>query len=931
MKKVIIATLFCLAGKAYSQSGTIDGVLKDTSANKFLSLATITVFNAKDTALITYRLSNDEGKFKVPNLPLDVNLRMVVSFSGYAGFRKEFILTAQKPLLNFDTICLQPASGLLNEVVVFAERPPVVYRQDTIEFNANAFKTLPTALLEDLLKKLPGVQVNKNGEIFVNGQRASRLMVDGKSFFGDDPKMATKNLPANIIDKVQVVDNKDAIAQNTDGDISNIGKVINITLKKAAKKGVFGKLYSGAGSLQRNEMGAIANVFKDTLQLSLLAFSNNINRSGFTLKDVQSTGGFDRSGYNSMMTTSNGNRQGFALNNISFGGTEDGLNTTSGLGFNLNHAPNKRKAFSFQYFYGQTLTNLLETENKQQFIADTNVNTSTFRNSNTASYSNTVNIGYLAKPDSLTDIDIKIGYAHTKIVQKNEITVSTINNKIGNLSNGIGDLFGKEINPWYHQDITVTRRFKNKKGRILTFYHGLSYRNNEDDKIAESVNQFLIPTSSSNTFEQLRSNKNPVLDISNFINFVEPISKKLTLRLGMRQGYINSKQTVNTFLKDVNDEYNILDNSLSTGYKRTQNRISASAGLSYKINKVTLTLGAAVLAQNIQNDFSNNTISINQKLVNIVPNARVQWKKFTLQYSMNVQAPSINYLNPVADNTNPFYIKLGNQNLLPAKRHNINGWGNIHDNKSNSDINFNIWGGVTDNDVVNASTIGNNGVVTIYPINANGTINLGSGANFNKEYKNSQKFIFSYGLGLYCGYQQRKVFVNSIESREKSLTLNPNFRITLNWNDVVEFTPSINKSFQKSIFTNNNINPININTTGSEAEIIVRWPKKLVWESNVIYTYNSSRPEGLPKTNTLWNAGFTYLFLKADKGQFKLSMFDILNSNNTVNSYSYANIRNDRETNVLKRYLLATFTYNIRKLGSSKAKVGGGREKMFWF
>jgi Outer membrane protein beta-barrel family len=930
MKSIIIAILFCIAGKAYSQSGTIDGVLKDTAANKVLSLATITVFNAKDTALITYRLSNDGGKFKVPNLPLDINLRMVISFSGYAGFRKEFILTALKPILHIDTIYLQPANNLLNEVVVFAERPPVVYRQDTIEFNANAFKTLPTALLEDLLKKLPGVQVNKNGEIFVNGQRASRLMVDGKSFFGDDPKMATKNLPANIIDKVQVVDDKDAIAQNTDGDISNIGKVINITLKKAAKKGVFGKLYAGAGSLQRNEMGAIANVFKDTLQLSLLAFSNNINRSGFTLKDVQSTGGFDRSGYNSMMTTSNSNRQGFALNNISFGGTEDGLNTSSGLGFNLNHAPNKRKAFSFQYFYGQTLTNLLETENKQQFIADTNVNTSTFRNSNTASYSNTVNIGYLAKPDSLTDIDIKIGYAHTKIVQKNEITVSTINNKIGNLSNGIGDLFGKEINPWYHQDITLTRRFKNKKSRILTFYHGLSYRNNEDEKIAESVNQFLMPTSSSKTFEQLRSNKNPVLDISNYINFAEPISKKLTLRLGMRQGYINSKQTVNTFLKDANDEYNMLDNSLSTGYKRTQNRISASAGLSYKINKVTLTFGAAVLAQHIQNDFSNNTISINQRLVNILPNIRVQWKNFLLHYSMNVQAPSINYLNPVADNTNPFYIKLGNQNLLPTKRHNINGWGNIHDNKSNSDINFSLWGGVSDNDVVNASTIASNGVVTIFPVNANGTINLGNSIGFSKEYKNNQKFIFSYGISMYSSYQQRKVIVNSIESREKNLTLSPNFRITLNWNDVVEFTPSINKSFQKSIFTNNNINPININTTGSEAEIIVRWPKKIVWESNVIYTYNSSRPQGLLKTNTLWNAGVTYLFLKADKGQFKISMFDILNSNNTVNSYSYANIRNDRETNVLKRYLLATFTYNIRKLGSSRAKVGG-REKMFWF
>src|SRR6185369_74201 len=235
---------------------------------------------------------------------------------------------------------------------------PVVVKKDTIEFNASSFKTLPTALVEDLLRKLPGVQVDADGNIMANGKKVNRILVDGKAFFGDDPKMATKNLPANVIEKVQVTEDKDEAARNTDGDLTNIGQVINLTLKKGIKKGWFGKAYGGIGTKDRYEIGGIANVYRDTMQLSLLAFSNNVNLSGFSFKEVQDLGGFNRSGFNSMMVTTRGGNTGFALNGISFGGIDAGISKSTGVGFNLNHAPTKNKSFFLQYFYGNSNNNV---------------------------------------------------------------------------------------------------------------------------------------------------------------------------------------------------------------------------------------------------------------------------------------------------------------------------------------------------------------------------------------------------------------------------------------------------------------------------------------------------------------------------------------------------------------------------------------------
>ncbi len=258
-----------LSLQTFSQ-GTIKGKLVDSVSKQPLGFATITVFKAADTVIISYRLSTPEGEFKVPGLPFDLNCRVVISFSGYGVYRKEFTTSKDQPIIDVGTLYLSTDTKSLDEVLVIAERPPVVFKRDTIEFNASAFKTLPNALVEDLLKKLPGVMVDRDGNITVNGKPVNRMLVDGKTFFGDDPRMATRNLPANIIDKVQVTDDKEEMMRNGDDNPNNVGKVVNITLKKGIKKGWFGKLYAGGGTDKLYETGGIANIYRDTLQVSVL-------------------------------------------------------------------------------------------------------------------------------------------------------------------------------------------------------------------------------------------------------------------------------------------------------------------------------------------------------------------------------------------------------------------------------------------------------------------------------------------------------------------------------------------------------------------------------------------------------------------------------------------------------------------------------------
>ncbi len=928
MKKfTILFALIWLVGIQLSAQ-SIKGKLVDTSGKQALGFATITVFRAADTSIITYRLSNPEGEFKVPGLPVNTNLRAVISYSGYEASRHEFSLSGDETK-DLGTISMIPTSKTLDEVLIIAERPPVTVKKDTIEFNASSFKTLPTSLVEDLLKKLPGIQVDAEGNITANGKKVNRIMVDGKAFFGDDPKMATRNLPANVIDKIQVTEDKEEANRSTTGDLTNIGQVINLTLKKGVKKGWFGKMYAGGGTKERYELGAIANVYRDTMQLSLLGFSNNVNRSGFSMKEVQDLGGFNRSGYNSMMVMNRGGQTGFALNGISFGGLDAGISRTAGGGFNLNHAPNKKRSFFLQYFFGNTRNRVEQVNNNQQFIGDTVINNRTTTFNNRIVYNHNFSTGTKLKPDSLTDVEFKASYSYSTTSENIEADVQVNNNKLGKVSSGEGDQFNNFYANRYSHNFFVTRRSKKTKGKSLNLAHFVSYNSNLNRYITESVIDEYFPADH-RIFDQLRRQNSPTLFINTNLNYAIPFGKKWAVRFNARHEFQKEKQDVGLYDKDLNSfKYELLDYAASSGFERKQNKLNGYAGLTYKIGKASITAGMNGLWQDINNQFRNIADPIHTTLFNVLPSASFQWKQLSANYNMNVSAPSVTYLTPVPDSTNPFMIRYGNPYLKPIRQHQFYASNFNFFQGTGASYNFWINGSVISNDVVMSRTIDANGVQSDRPVNAGGTVQLWGGVGFGKEYKNNQKFIFSFRISPNFNYSRRKVLVNGQEGIAKTVGGGPGVNIGLNWNDVIEFRPMYSPNISRTTYTDPTFRNIKVVTHYMEGELIIRWPKKLVWETNLAYRNTNQVSPGLPKTNILWNAAVTLLMLKGDAGLLKLSVFDILDRNNGLYRYTSLNQVVDNQTNVLQRFGSLSFTYNIRNLGAPK-KVGG-KDRLFMF
>ncbi|MCK7560201.1 carboxypeptidase-like regulatory domain-containing protein [Chitinophaga sedimenti] len=361
---LIIASIALLASARASAQSKVNwtGKVVDSTTKEILELATVAVNDAKDSTLYTYTLTDKKGQFKLDPLPSGQTFVLLVSYTGYKQYRKVLKADADH---DFGAIILAPSSGALNEVVIEGEKPPISIKNDTLEFNASSFKTKPNAVVEDLLKKLPGVEVEEDGSIKVNGKTVSRILVDGKEFFGNDPKIATKNLPKEIVDKIQVVDTKTKVQEITGQKTDGQDKTINITLKEDKKKGVFGRITGGIGTQERYDASALVNFFNKKRQISIIGALNNLNNTGFTFSDLQGiqSGGGGRGG---MSVTVGGGMMGggagpgmISMNGLTIGGVGgEGIRKIATGGVNYNEQINRKLQVNGSYFYNYADTRI---------------------------------------------------------------------------------------------------------------------------------------------------------------------------------------------------------------------------------------------------------------------------------------------------------------------------------------------------------------------------------------------------------------------------------------------------------------------------------------------------------------------------------------------------------------------------------------------
>lgn len=920
---IIISLLFC--ARSYSQ-GTVKGKLVDTSTKHGLSLATVTVFKAKDTSIVTYRLSDPEGNFRVPGLPVNIPLRAVITSSGYKVFRREFVLESNGQQLDWGTIAMRTDTSELDAVLVLAERPPVSVKKDTIEFNASAFKTLPTALVEDLLKKLPGVEVDQDGNIRINGRTVNRIMVDGKDFFGGDPKIATRNLPANLIDKVQVVDDKEQLDRNPDITKAELGQVINLKLKKAIKQGWFGKAYAGAGSGARThyESGGIVNSFRDTLQVSMLAYSNNLNKAGFGFQDLEKLGGFGRSGYNSMSVWSDG---GIAINGISLGATGQGIQRSTGAGINLSHDPNKNLKLNFQYFFGHINSDFESVTRAQQSFNDTVLSTNSNTKDINDDYNHRFGLRLTWKPDSVSSVTFRPSFTIRNYESNRTYNASSFSNyePLLNETDNRQNVITKELG--YSHELTYNRSFR-KKGRNIFFATNFNSNASDNDQTNVVQSIFYNGQSSTSDLNQLRRRDYNNLLLDGQFTYNEPVSKSLSLRISNTLSYFKDDDAFVTFDWDpIAGKYNVINNSLTNGLVREGIRNTAGLSLNQKWKKLTVSPGIQGQWLNIDNLYQK-TGTIRQNFFYILPTLSINYGSFNFGYRVNVREPSASDLRPVIDNTNPLYQNLGNPNLVPMRSHNINLGFYKYDPKKQMSYNVYTNFSIDDDAVVRERTVDQKGVQVTRPINVDG-VWRGNGSIFlSKQYKLINNWMFSLRPNIGFGYTRNFVIVNGNRSGLKSWNSYSGVNFAFNWKDIIELNQRYSINYNENTYESNAYRNTSVATHYSTTEVVVRTPKNWVWESSLDYRYNPQVSPGISKNILRWHAGINYLFLKDQKGQLKLYAYDLLRQNTNAYRSIYENYVSDTETRTLTRYILLTFTYNIRDFKGGKV---GGRQSMFFF
>ncbi|MEP5133088.1 carboxypeptidase-like regulatory domain-containing protein, partial [Nonlabens ulvanivorans] len=423
MKRLILTVIAILAmAFVHAQRFEIKGIVKDSTNQELLQSATVFLESKTDSTLISYSITDENGFFKLVGNTAVKEFNFFTSFTGYKEYNK--IITFENgTIIDLGTINLSSDVEFLEGIVVNARKAPVTVKQDTLEFNAKSFNTKADANLEDVIKELPGVEIDKDGKITVNGKEVTKILVNGKEFFGDDPQVALKNLPKEIIDKIQVTESKTE-EQKANGEAGDANSSeINITIDEDKNRGWFSRLTAGAGTDDRYSMSGIVNYFKDSFRVSVLGSSNNINSPGFSFDEI-----YDAMG-NSAYSISRNSNGSFGINGISFGGS-GGITSSRSAGLSLANDWDEKVELTGSYFYGNNDTETQTNNRTITFLPDREFTTTSSSRGRSMGDSHRINTRVEVKLDTLTTISIEPSY--------NQSSNISLSNRISNTQDDTG-------------------------------------------------------------------------------------------------------------------------------------------------------------------------------------------------------------------------------------------------------------------------------------------------------------------------------------------------------------------------------------------------------------------------------------------------------------------------------------------------------------
>ena len=922
MKQFFLLCLVLISTGSWAQQFSISGTVVDAGTQAPLESATLFVEKLQDSSLVSYTISNQDGNFVIEGSGKMDTLRLVSTFNGYATLSRLITLDPRK--IDLGRLEMEVANNMLGEVTVVSERAPVTVKKDTLEFNAASFNTRQDANLEEVMKKLPGVEIDAQGNITVNGKPVSRILVNGKEFFGNDPKIATKNLPKEIIDKIQVVDTKTKSEEFTGKAGNPDDKTINVTIKEDKNKGYFARGTAGGGTEGRYELSGIGNYFKDDLRLSVLASSNNINSSGFSMDEVfDMMGGRGRS----IMIRSNGT---FAVNGMNFG-SDQGITKSETAGLNFTNEWDKKYELTADYFFVKSDTETASIVERETFLPDRSFYTDIVSDANIVNENHRANLSFEVELDTMTRIQIRPaislsdGFAHrtsaSERMDRNQELISNTEDR--------EDIFSKD----FTNRLSFTRKF-GKRGAYLelTFENSNQLRESENffySELFESEDDVVLDT---RIQDQFIDEENTTDEYEAGITQRSVLAEKLFLDLSydFSTQNLNSTRSVFEFDEQTNS-YDNFNDLLSNDFEVKSLEHIPNAGLNYEGKKLRASFDVGLRNTTLENENFLADLDFKNTYNNLYLRSNVRYelargKSLYAYYQNDSQIPSIRELQPVPNLTNPLNIIIGNPELDPTYSHRLSmGYQNF-DFATRSGMSIYLSTTFYEDQVVPYSITEDLVTTTTYR-NLDGGVSSYAGVSLSKRIKKEEQ-EFSYRFGLYGNYNRQIGFSNGIRYNADRFGISPSLRLGYNYNDKVEINPRYEVNYNVSNYDISNRREEEYVNHTVALEATTYWPKNVVYGNDISFISYGSVAPGFDPTSVLWNMSLGYKFLN-DDATVKLKVYDLLNENVSTRRIIGEDYVQDTQELILEQYFMLSFTYKISKFGGKDPNRKGGGFMMF--
>lgn len=942
--RLTLLVLFFCSSFCFGQNITLKGKITDSSDIP-LESATVYLTSAKDSTVIMYTITGKNGEWELKTRKIENPVHLKVAFVSMANYTEA--LTSITEDRDFGTIKLADESTEINEVVIEGEVPPIRIKSDTLEFNASSFKVRPDANVETLLKQLPGVDIDEEGKITVNGKEVNQILVNGKPFFDKDGKVALKNLPAEIINKVQVTDTKTKKEELSGQKASGDNASINLTLDDGKNKGVFGKVMGGYGSDDRYESSALVNYFKDETKISLLASSNNINSAGFSMDEI-----FDSMGGGRNYSIYTGDDGSFGINGMRFGGGA-GITQSNILGLNYADEWTKNFGGSTNYFYSsantenQNRTNQVnflpvrEDENNPGTFIDDSYSTESVSTTENDKYAHNFNSEFNFKIDSTATIYFtpKFSKANSKTTtSSNRLSQRVSDERL--LNDSEASTYDENDNTSFTSNMYFNKSF-NKKGRSI----GASFQNENRKDDGNNYNRSVtnkysyegdIQTVETDDRNQVLYNRRTTDEYNFGIDYTEPITDSLEVQLGVNYEINKALENRDGFDFDAaTGDFTSYNDALSNYITSESDKIVPTAGfnLQKKDFYVYLTTGTQIIKFDNYAFYMGNDYNLKKEYMLPTGNLNMRYsftksKSLGLWYSYDVNLPSGGQVLPVEDVSNPLYTYIGNPNLDPNKSHYMSLNFRDYDFATRSGYSFYMGGSLYDSQIVSYSVIDESAKTTTTYKNVSGTVNMWFGGNWNKSIKTEGGHTYKFSLGANAGYNINKGYLNGELYDANSIRFTPRAGFTYEFTDLVTINPIYSFTYNETNYNNYSISSASNFLHKANIQVTTYWPKHVVFGNDFGYTYNSQISDGFKKDFYLWNTSVGYNFYQ-DRLMFKVKVYDVLNQNLGTSRTITATTIRDEENIVLKRYVMFSLTFKLNKFGKDKKDEGRSRFFMF--